>query len=551
MSAPGSSRSIPFKSKKRLFDSPRSKSQTGNPDSPSSVPFPTPEKPPESTITRSSNRSAALSEKEVPQAAGSCRRSEDPIGKVSSARSQLVFSSSSSSKRVSNTNKIAENEKLPEKYETLGKFFDALDSSIVLSKLRGSKPTFSNISGKIEHLTERRFCYSHLAQIRHLLPEAIEIKRVLIHDEATRCMKPDLHVTLNADAVEDHDKSKKISLRKVFRTRLADFVKAHPQGDEVPEEPLPELFSRRKLNENSKDEVKSFSSVMEEMASIPAAKLISSFMKVPSTPVKPASSPARPALSKINLAPTPVKAVSTPASVPSTPAKIDSASAFVASTPPEFASTPARLFSRSLEARLVKRSSDDTNLDDVTTDQPFKLARRSSLSSSRSLNFDSYTEDVTDVDEDIDQVLVQDASSDDEILSILPDNLREEIKEQERKAIEDSNPAISEAKRRRKMIACLPKFFNVIHYLIQSIRRWVITKEELVHKIIAGHSDITDRREVEEQLVLMQELVPEWISEKRSSSGDVLVCINKVASPQTIRSSLEEENKKAMATPLS
>lgn len=43
------------------------------------------------------------------------------------------------------------------------------------------------------------------------------------------------------------------------------------------------------------------------------------------------------------------------------------------------------------------------------------------------------------------------------------------------------------------MIKCLPKLFNVIHYLIQSIRRWVITKEELVHKIIAGHSDITDR----------------------------------------------------------
>ncbi|CAN6807277.1 unnamed protein product [Brassica oleracea] len=556
MSAPGSSRSIPFKSKKRLFDSPRSKSQTGNPDSPFSVPFPTPEKPPESILTRPRNRSYDLSEKKVPQAAGS----EDPIGKVSSARSQLVFSSPSSSKRVSNVNKIAEDEKLPEKYETLGKFFDALDSSIVLSKLRGSKPTFSNISGKIEHLTERRFCYSHLAQIKHLLPEAIEIKRVLIHDESTCCMKPDLHVTLNTYAVEHNDKSKKISLRKVFRTRLADFFKAHPQGDEVPEESLPELFSRRKLNENSKDEVKSFSSVMEEMASIPAAKLISAFMKVPSTSVKaapspaniaPTASPARPALSKINLAPTPVKAVSTPASVPSTPAKIDPAPAFVASTPPEFASTPVRMFSTSLGARLQKRSSYDTNLDDVTTDQPFKLARRSSLSSSRSLNFDSYTEDAKHVDEDIDRVLVEDASSDDEILSILPDKLREEIKEQERKAIQDSNPAISEAKRRRKMIACLPKLFNVIHYLIQSLRRWVITKEELVHKIIAGHSDITDRREVEEQLVLMQELVPEWISEKRSSSGDLLVCINKVASPQTIRSSLEEENKKAMATPLS
>lgn len=181
---------------------------------------------------------------------------------------------------------------------------------------------------------------------------------------------------------------------------------------------------------------------MEEMASIPAVKLISSFMKYPSTPVESAASSsasiaptASPALSKINLAPIPVKAVSTtPASVPSTPAKIDPAPVIVASTPPEFASTPVRLFSASLAAaRVRKRSSDDTDLDDVvTTDQPFKLARRSSLSSSRSLNFDSYTEDeeamdVTDVDEDIEQVLGEDASSDDEILSILPDKLREAV----------------------------------------------------------------------------------------------------------------------------
>lgn len=44
------------------------------------------------------------------------------------------------------------------RYEILGKFFDALDSSILLSKLRGSKPTFLNISRKIEHLTER-YCF--------------------------------------------------------------------------------------------------------------------------------------------------------------------------------------------------------------------------------------------------------------------------------------------------------------------------------------------------------------------------------------------------------
>ncbi|XP_010414151.1 PREDICTED: CDT1-like protein a, chloroplastic isoform X2 [Camelina sativa] len=442
MSAPGSSRSIPFKSRKRLFmNSPCStKPQIGNPNL-SPMLLPTPEKPPENS--------------------------------------------------------------------TLGKFFDALDSSIMLSKLRGSKPTFSNISKIIEHLTQ-----SHLAQLKHILPEAIEIKRVLMHDERTCCMKPDLHVTLNADAVDYNDdnsesESKRTNLRKVFRARLAEFVKSHPQGDEVPEEPLPELFNRWKPNENSKVEVESVGSVMEEMA--------------------------KPTSSALNI-------------VHSTPAKIDSTPAVVASTPPEFVSTPARMFCTSLAAFPQKRSSDSINPNDVSTDQPVKLVRRSLL-----MNFDSYTVDTkaTDVtaDEHVDPVPEEDLSSDDEIL--LPDKLRPLIKEQEMKAIEDQNPAISQAKRRQKMIACLPKLFNVIHYLIQSTRRSVITKEELVHKIIACHSDITDRKEVEEQLILLQELVPEWMSEKKSASGDVLVCINKLASSQTILSRLEEENKKEMAPPLS
>ena len=59
--------------------------------------------------------------------------------------------------------------------------------------------------------------------------------------------------------------------------------------------------------------------------------------------------------------------------------------------------------------------------------------------------------------------------------------------------MEEQDPAISLAKRRQRMIACLPKLFNMIHFLFQSIKRSVITKEELVHKIIAGHCDIADR----------------------------------------------------------
>ena len=70
-----------------------------------------------------------------------------------------------------------------------------------------------------------------------------------------------------------------------------------------------------------------------------------------------------------------------------------------------------------------------------------------------------------------------------------------QIREKERKAQEERDPAISRAKRRRQMIACLPKLFNMMHFLFQSIKRSVITKEELIHKIIAGRSDIVDRSE--------------------------------------------------------
>ena len=61
------------------------------------------------------------------------------------------------------------------------------------------------------------------------------------------------------------------------------------------------------------------------------------------------------------------------------------------------------------------------------------------------------------------------------------------------KAMEERDPAISQAKRRRQMIACLPKLFNMIHFLFQSINRSVITKEELMHKIISSNSDIVDK----------------------------------------------------------
>ncbi|PQQ20650.1 CDT1-like protein a chloroplastic [Prunus yedoensis var. nudiflora] len=134
------------------------------------------------------------------------------------------------------------------------------------------------------------------------------------------------------------------------------------------------------------------------------------------------------------------------------------------------------------------------------------------------------------------------ASIDNDCLDILPEDLLQSLREKERKAIEERNPAISEAKRRRQMISSLPKLFNMIHFLLQSMNRSVITKEELVHKLIWTNFDIVDRKEVQEQLKLLLELVPDWISEKQlSSEADlIMIHINKMSDPESIRARLEE-----------
>lgn len=56
--------------------------------------------------------------------------------------------------------------------------------------------------------------------------------------------------------------------------------------------------------------------------------------------------------------------------------------------------------------------------------------------------------------------------------------------------MEERDPAISQTKR---ITACLPKLFNAIQFLYQSRGYLKLTKEELIHKIIAGDCHIVDR----------------------------------------------------------
>ncbi|XWS46956.1 hypothetical protein CRYUN_Cryun14cG0112300 [Craigia yunnanensis] len=614
MSSSDSLKSTPLKSKKSLnlsLESPISK---------------TPEKHPSQLPNRACNRGFALSIKEMRPV--SQTPPKPPTDQIKSPLKQVLSWASESPPPKTSCDRP---DKLAEKYEILCKFFYSLDSATRLLKLKGSMPTFTNISPKIECLTDRRFSYGHLAQLKHILPEAIEIKRMLIFDERTSCMKPDLHVSIIVDAIDCGDKSKSatknLNLRRAFQARLADYLKAHPEGDEIPEEDLPEPFNCSKKNmrlnmikghipwssdesstdtlteqqsltaqgeviqeearpppsnhsnSNSKLAVKTLADAVNDQQPEVASHLSRSFRKRFSQKSTSKAQEAVQKYSKVSLQSSifqvpelcadkfafsdkpssastrsPTKFLSKPTTsetcpktcLPATPVKeinllkpeneSPTEAGNIQSTPAKLASTPARLMTATPTLKPQKRCY--MSPDDFSSSSSNKLVRRPLRT--RSLKFDTHVKEERVVHEMYEMAGKPVESDGDDTLSMMPESLLHSIMEKERKAIEERDPAISQAKRRQRMIACLPKLFNMIIYLFQSIKHSVITKEELVHKIIAGHCDIADRGEVEEQLKLLLELAPEWISEKMASAGDLLVCINKVSSPESIRMRLQE-----------
>ncbi|WCJ19098.1 hypothetical protein M5689_001404 [Euphorbia peplus] len=501
----------------------------------------TPDIPPATRRPRLRNRHAAVSLKEVRQVAQGNRDQTDQIV-VKSARRHISYSPPKNPAP-----------KLPAKYEMLVDFFHWLMTSIRLLQLKGYMSTFTNISPLIACLSDRRFSHQHLAQLMYIMPEVIEVKREdIMLDERTCSMKPDLCISINVDAVEFDGNLE--SLTKNFQLRLVDFYKAHPQGDEIPEKLLPEPFNRKKQdqtpNSSSSTETSTDGNVVQghkaplsgkQQPAVIQGVSVRRHFSLKSTPLEPLITQQNPenrmsSLNKISSTGETSSAASSPTEVsPSCPVVQDESSsdsdvpidmsvqcatatprkainslnsidtpkkiASDPSTPAKSVLTPTSM-SRTPSSRPQKRSC--RCLDDSPTSPENKLGRR------------------------------------DDVLECLAENLQQSIRETERKTQEERDPAISQAKRRRQMIARLPKLFNTIHSLLHSINRSVITKKELMYKIITSHIDVVDSREVEEQLNLLLELVPEWISQKLTSSEDLLVRINKMSSAETIGARLQE-----------
>ncbi|KAK4742855.1 hypothetical protein SAY87_000856 [Trapa incisa] len=501
--------------------------------------------PPLINPNRIRNRGLALSVSDVRKAAERLRESneERPDMEAKSARKQILSWESP-------VKKVKRSDKLPEKYEALNQFFSNLDASIKLLRMRAAVPFFTVLSKQIECLSDRRFTYQHLAQLKYILPEVIEIKRDLVFDEQTSCMKPDLRVTLNAQSVENDGSSgsriRPVDLRKLFHTRLLDFIKSHPKGEEIPEEPLPPPFNRTGHNKYSKGTPSADSSLWSPHAArvdhseFQAGKpshLSQTYQRhfsrkitkeVPTTPLPDEI------LEKFDPLDAKVddKTLSCSSSTPAkethslkdgTPER----TSHVQFTPAKFISTPLGLTpSTPAIQRRPKRSSFSPE-DGPAKSPPSKLLRR--LPRNRSLKFESPLK--SDKIEDRMSLADVDILSDDLVLS---------IREKERRSMEERDPAISQAKRRHQIITELPKLFNTVYFLFQSSKRNVMTREELIYQIITSGLDIVDRKEVEEELDVLKELAPEWISEQIATSGDALFRVNKAVSPSSVRALLSE-----------
>ncbi|XP_028798511.1 uncharacterized protein LOC114753966 [Neltuma alba] len=135
---------------------------------------------------------------------------------------------------------------LPETYKALEDLFDSMSCSLRLLRLCKKSTTFQNICSQVEVLAKRKFLYRDLGQIKYILPEAICIEKVLVHDNRNLCMKPDLKITLVHEVVLGQSKETTyVALRQLFGFRLLEFFNTHPENTDIPEATLPEPFQQR------------------------------------------------------------------------------------------------------------------------------------------------------------------------------------------------------------------------------------------------------------------------------------------------------------------
>ncbi|XBH94127.1 hypothetical protein VPH35_084960 [Triticum aestivum] len=381
--------------------------------------------------------------------------------------------------------------KLPESYEMLCKFFNCFKTSTRLLRMKGSM--------------------------------AIVINKILLGDQKTCCMKPDLQVNLLVDSIEESSMHKGetgySALRRMFKQRLVDFFRKHPEGDGIPEHELLYPFTQT----NSSVAQITPRVVTEAESAMPSPSLAqqhSARMSHMSQTFKRRFS------QRSSTCPSTASATSLPPKARSTaPSPLNSKSVL--------SSTSSGI---DHESQVQEKGANDVALRfGVTEGTPSKFRPisatvcdtpplKSVKRSARAKFFMTPTKDASIMEAQNPSTSISAGDGDDELLSFLPKSLLQSEKEQ--RALEELETGIADQVQRQKITSCLPSTFDIIFLIYQSRQRYVLTKHELIRTIIESNPKIVDKGEVEEQLKQLLEFVPEWICEKTASNGDVLCCVD-------------------------
>ncbi|EPS70981.1 hypothetical protein M569_03778, partial [Genlisea aurea] len=339
-------------------------------------------------------------------------------------------------------------EKLPEKFDGIMEIFRRMITSVRLLGLRKTTPTFQKISKRVELLTGRKFGFMHLAQIKYMLPEAVQIEKILVHDVRTMCMKPDMKVQLIFDLVQDHDEASEfLALSKLFKSRLCRFYRGNPEACDIPEAALPDPFNAKTITVTEKfssdDLPETSNSASRRRARIRRTSSLDVTEKTDLHVAVNSSTSVAGASNEVE-SKTPVKPHSTHGSIHvETPAQ---------STPMRTLSPTRSVLTCEDECKKVVAGSSSKCLPAATN-------------AKKSLDFNATDE----------------SDSDSDFLS-----------------------------RKGKPLLRCSDVVSMIHRAFRSVDFRPMTKEELVFKIVAGNLESTDRGHVEVCMEKIEKLVPNW-----------------------------------------
>uniref|UniRef100_A0A1D1Z936 CDT1-like protein b n=1 Tax=Anthurium amnicola TaxID=1678845 RepID=A0A1D1Z936_9ARAE len=452
---------------------------------------------------------------------------------------------------------------LSEKHKIIAELFDKMVVSVRLLGLRKRLACFQNVSTQVEILAKRKFTLNHLAQMKYLFPEVVHIDKILIHDQISLCMKPDIRISLMFDAAKNLHDSRQISyvdLCRAFHARLLNFVDMHPEGTEIPEAPLPDSFRLGNLATSSDQLPVGLSMEQLQLVSINdnpslGASHLSPFFSGHLSrkflnPEKQMTDSCDSSMYTISMdaigeSNGVIKIASkndcshslsddkSPTDVIFSPNR--DAYSHLHQTPLKIMSTPIKSMTETPVLMTPKRPTVSPDVKLVSQTVMLNHSARRSLIYSPSKSYRNDSDSVADITD----------SQDGDTKSSLSDNEPSGYHATDLQMVPENatdNHDLNQRgfSKRQQILASLPDLCNTISFIFGSINCTSITKQELVHKIISYNCDIEDTGEVDEQLHLLEELVPDWICGRTMSSGDFLYSISGASDLKAVRARLIE-----------